>query len=81
LVKTQQQEYITSMKRNPDGAQYKLLLKYLELRIGALKDQLLTESDMDEIKRIQGRGLEINDMLKALTRKPVVNEFDGAYGQ
>lgn len=81
MANTKQKEYITSMKRNPDGTQYQLLLKYLELRVGLLKDQLLTESDMDEVKRIQGRGLEINDLLKALTRKPVVNEFDGAYGQ
>ena len=81
MVNGDKKHLMDSMKRNPDGAVYKLLLKYLELRIADLKEKLLTETDMDEVKRIQGRGLEIRDMILALTRKPVVNEFDGAYGQ
>lgn len=74
-------KHIESLKRNPDGAAYKVLLHYLELRIEHCKDLLIKETDMDEVKRIQGRAMEIRDMLSGLTRKPVVNKFDGAYGQ
>jgi hypothetical protein len=81
LAKEDKKQLMDSMKRDTNGAMYQLLLKYLELRIADLKDRLLTETDMDEVKRIQGRGLEIRDMLAGLTRRPVAIEFDGAYNQ
>lgn len=74
-------QYLDSLKRNPDGTYYKILLKYAELRIEYLKDELMKERDMDEVKRIQGQALEMTNLLKGLTRKPVVNKFDGAFGQ
>lgn len=59
------------MRRNTDSQFYTDLIEYLELKLTLQKDTLVSAVDMDEIKRIQGRCLEISDMLKALTRKPV----------
>lgn len=81
MANTKTKSYMDSLKQHPEGTQYQILIKYLELRSAELKDRLVIETDSDEIKRIQGRAREIRDMLKGLTRRPIVNEFDGAYGQ
>jgi hypothetical protein len=79
LVKTKQQELIKAMKRNTNSQFYSDLTSYLELRIGIQKDSLVSAVDMDEIKRIQGRVLEMQELLKALTRKPVQAQSTGAF--
>jgi phosphopantetheine adenylyltransferase len=69
------------MKRNTDSQFFSNLTGYLELRISLQKDSLVSTVDMEEMKRIQGRVLELQEFLKALTRKPVaVQEHTGAFG-
>jgi hypothetical protein len=69
------------MKRNTDSQSFSNLTEYLELRISLQKDSLVSTVDMEEMKRIQGRVLELQEFLKALTRKPVaVQEHTGAFG-
>jgi hypothetical protein len=59
------------MKRNTDSQFFSNLTGYLELRISLQKDSLVSTVDMEEMKRIQGRVLELQEFLKALTRKPI----------
>jgi hypothetical protein len=79
LVKTKQQELIVAMKRNTDNQFFRNLTEYIELRISLQKDSLVRAEDEAEIKRIQGRVLEMQDFLKALTRKPVGQQATGAF--
>jgi hypothetical protein len=80
VVKTRQQELINDMKRNTDSQSFSNLTEYLELRISLQKDSLVSTVDMEEMKRIQGRVLEMQEFLKALTRKPVVaQQHTGAF--
>lgn len=82
MLKTKQREYLEAMKRNPDNHFFVSLTNYLELRIELQKDCLVGQPDMDEIKRIQGRVLELQEFLKGLTRKPsAVPEHTGGFGQ
>ena len=74
LVKTKQSELIASMKRNTDNQFFRNLVAYLELRITLQKDCLVGSVDMDEIKRIQGRVLELQEFLKNLTRSTTVKD-------
>jgi len=80
VVKTRQQELINDMKRNTDSQSFSNLTEYLELRISLQKDAMVSAVDMDEIKRIQGRVLEMQEFLKALTRKPVdASQYTGSF--
>jgi hypothetical protein len=68
------------MKRNTDNQFFSNLTDYLELRISLQKDAMVSAVDMEEIKRIQGRVLEMQDFLKALTRKPIeAKQATGAF--
>jgi hypothetical protein len=71
---------IDSIRRNPDNNFLINLKKYLELRVSELNSQWPKVTDVEEIKRMQGRSLEIAEFLKALERVPVENKYDGAYG-
>jgi len=71
LVKTKQNEYLDSLKRNPDNSFYLTLVKLLELKLDLVKDQIVRCMDTDETIRLQGRATELDDILKALQRKPV----------
>jgi hypothetical protein len=52
----------------------------LEFRLAVIKNQWLKGTDEDEGKRLQGRGLEIQEMITALTRKPVKEQtFTGSF--
>ena len=79
MAKTKQQELSSAMKRNTDSPFFSNLTEYLELRLTLQKDSLVTAVDIDEVKRIQGRCLELSEMLKALTRKPVQAQSTGAF--
>jgi hypothetical protein len=46
----------------------------LKFRLSVIKDQLIKAIEEGEIKRLQGRGQEIQDMITALTRKPVASK-------
>jgi hypothetical protein len=67
------------MKRNTDNPFFVTLVKYLELRIALQKDSLVGAVDVDEIRRIQGRVLELQEFLKALQRVPVENKYTGSF--
>jgi hypothetical protein len=80
VVKTRQQELINDMKRNTDSQFFGNLTEYLELRISLQKDSMVSSVDMEEVKRIQGRVLEMQELLKALTRKPVKStQYTGSF--
>jgi hypothetical protein len=72
-------ELYTSLKRNPDNTFYVDLVKLLEFRLATVKDQLIKAVDTDEMKRLQGRGAELSDMLSALQRKPVKAQHTGSF--
>jgi len=78
--RTKQSELIDSMKRNTDNQFFRNLTEYLELRISSQKDLLVSTLDVDEMKRIQGRILELQELLKGLTRKPLKDQHTGAFG-
>ena len=67
------------MKRNTDNQFFCNLTEYLELRMTLQKDLIVNTTDMDEVKRLQGRCHELSEMLKALTRKPVEQQPTGAF--
>jgi hypothetical protein len=79
LAKTVQKELIDLMKRNTDNQFFMNLTRYLELRITLQKDTLVGTLDMDEVKRIQGRVLELQEFLKALRRRPVEKQHTGSF--
>jgi len=80
VVKTNEQALIEAMKRNTDSQSYSNLTEYLELRISLHMTTLVGAEDIAEIKRLQGRVLELQHFLKGLTRKPVaVQQHTGAF--
>jgi hypothetical protein len=40
-------------------------------KLSVIKDQLLRVTDENEFKRLQGRGQELQEIITALTRRPV----------
>lgn len=73
--------YLDDLKRSTDGSFYSSLKNYLEARIGELDQQWATSNgSIDDFRQLQGRKLEMSEMLKQLTSKPVkVQTLDG-YG-
>ena len=67
-------ELINSLKAHPDNDAFINLTTYLEFRLSVIKDQAIRSVDDDETKRLQGRGLEIDDFLKDLRRRPVATK-------
>jgi hypothetical protein len=79
-MKTKQNEYLDSLRRNPDNQFYLTLVKLLQLKLDLAKDQWVRCTDDGEGKRLQGRALELEDLIKALKRKPVVvTEHTGSF--
>lgn len=75
------QALLDVIRRNPDNHFYLTLKEFVETRIYEIQEQLVKEKDMDEVKRLQGKADELQTILKGLTRKPVVNTYDGGFGQ
>jgi len=80
LVRTTK-AYLDNLKQSTSGLFYSSLKNYLEARITELDQQWATSNgSMDDFRQLQGRKLEISEMLKQLTSKPVkVQPLDG-YG-
>ena len=75
-----QKEIITRLKRNTDNQFYVDLLAYLNSRLEAIQVSLLHSTNDDESKRLQGRGLELDEFIQALIRKPVdVQRHTGSF--
>jgi hypothetical protein len=75
-----QKEIINRLKRNTDNQFYVDLLDYSNGRLEVIKMQLLKCTDDDEFKRLQGRGRELDDLIMALTRKPVsITQHTGSF--
>jgi hypothetical protein len=81
LDKTRSRILIDSMKRNTESNFYLHLCEYLKLREHEVQELLCKTDDVHDIFRLQGRVTELNEFLKALERKPVVNQYDGAFNQ
>jgi hypothetical protein len=43
----------------------------LNFRLSVIKNQMIRVTDDNELKRLQGRGQELDEMIAALTRRPV----------
>lgn len=69
----------SSLKRNPDNQFYLDLVKLLEFRLDVVKKQLVKAVEEGEMKRIQGRALELTELLQGLQRKPVQEQHTGAF--
>jgi hypothetical protein len=68
-----------SMKRNTDNQFYRNLVDYLELKLSLAKQQLVGAVGIDDISKLQGRCLELSEMLKDLQRKALEPQFTGSF--
>jgi hypothetical protein len=57
------------------------LVKLLEFKLETVKNQMIDTVDTDELKKLQGRGCEIRDILTALQRRPVEKQHTGSFDQ
>ena len=78
-MKTKQNELLNSLRRNTDNTFFINLVQLLDLKLGLIKDQLVRCIDDDETKRLQGRAMELSDLLAGLQRKPVKPQHTGAF--
>jgi hypothetical protein len=67
------------LKSHPTGESFINLTNYLEFQIETIKDKLMRVTDEDDIKRLQGRGLELTELLLDLRRIPVAPQATGAF--
>lgn len=79
MVKKRTKELIDAMKRNTDNHFYMSLKEYAETRIYEVQELLVKETDMDNIMRLQGRATEMRELLDGLTRKPIAEQYEGAF--
>ena len=79
LAKKRSRELLVSLQRNPDNQFYMQLRDYINRRSEEIRDLMCNETDMDEVKRLQGRAGELKDLLVGLDRKPVVDQYTGAF--
>jgi hypothetical protein len=70
-----------SLKRNTDNRFYLDLIKLIEFRLETIKNQMIDAVETDELKKLQGRGAELRDMLTSLQRRPVEAQRTGAFDQ
>jgi hypothetical protein len=68
------------LKRVTDGTFYMTLQKYLEARIEELDAQWTGDTSIDLLRQLQGRKLEVQDILKQLTREPIKLQHLDGYG-
>jgi hypothetical protein len=68
------------LKRVTDGSFYTTLRDYLEARIKELDSQWTGDGSIDSFRQLQGRKLEVEDILKQLTREPIKMQSLDSYG-
>lgn len=79
MAKKRSRELLAGLQRNPDNQFYMQLRDYINRRSEEIRDLLCNETDMDEVKRLQGRAGELKDLLAGLDRKPVVEQYTGSF--
>jgi hypothetical protein len=79
LDKSKPRQLIDGMKRNTDSHFYLSLTEYLQTRLYEIQELLCRTDDTHDIYRLQGRANELEDFLKALTRKPVTEQHTGSF--
>ena len=63
----------------PTADTYLKLTRFITARLAEIQGQYKMQTDMDEVKRLQGRELELDEMLKGMTRKPLSDQHTGGF--
>lgn len=63
----------------PTADTYLKLERFITARLAEIQGQYKLQTDMDEVKRLQGRELELNDMLKGMTRRTLSDQHTGGF--
>ena len=79
MVKTKK-AYMYDLKRVADGTFYVTLRNYLEARIKELDEAWAGDGSIDSFRQLQGRKLEVQEILKQLTSRPVKVQSLDSYG-
>lgn len=79
MDKSKSKQLIDNMKRNTESGLYLNLHEYLKLREKEIQTLLCKTDDVHDIFRLQGRALEMSEFLKALSRKPLTDQYSGAF--
>lgn len=80
MDKSDKKLYMDKLKRVTDGTFYITLQKYLEARIEELDSQWAGDTGIDLFRQLQGRKMEVQDILKQLTREPIKLQRLDSYG-
>ena len=72
-------DILRQLGSNPVGSSYLKLLDFINKRVREIQGQMVTQTDMDEVKRLQGRAQELTDMLRGMTRKPLEEQKTGGF--
>ena len=73
-------ELYTSLAGNPDNQYYLNLLEIVNSLLEETLKQLVKVTDKDEMLRLQGKALLLENFRANLTRKPVVaKQFTGSF--
>ena len=79
MANKRSRDLLKGLQRNPDNQFYMQLRDYISARSEEIRDLICLETDMDEVKRLQGRAGELKDLLAGLNRKPVVDQYTGSF--
>jgi len=71
--------YLSNLKRDTQSSYYESLVGYIDIRISDIDSQWAYISDLDDLKRLQGRRLELTDLRKHLVSRPVEVTYDHSY--
>ena len=71
--------YLSNLKRDTQSSYYESLVGYIDIRISDIDSQWAYISDLDDLKRLQGRRLELTDLRKHLISRPVEVTYDHSY--
>ena len=72
-------QLFTSLKGSPENQFFLNLVSLLEYRLETVKNDLV-DSDEIDTQVHKGRARELKYLISGLTRKPVEEQFTGAFG-